>query len=104
MSPQLWDSTTPLATSKLHTVNHNKTLICLMFNFSANELGSASEPSTVFMQILSHTVIRTTHKTNLIYRKLLFPLSILPTVFNWRSLLFPCASPTIYRTGETMRI
>jgi hypothetical protein len=63
---------TPLTTSKLHTAYHVKKLIYLPFIFAANELGSAGEPSTVFMQCLSHTLIRTTHKTNCIYRKLLF--------------------------------
>jgi len=61
--------TTPLATSKLHTVYHNKKLIFHMFKISANEMGSGSEPPTVFMQILTHTVIRNTHKTILIYKK-----------------------------------
>jgi len=40
-----------------------------VFNLLANVLGLTGETYTVFMHSLSHTVIRTTHKTNNIYRK-----------------------------------
>jgi hypothetical protein len=42
-----------------------------MFNFTATVLSSAGETSAVFMQSLSYKLMKTTHKTNYISRKIL---------------------------------